>query len=307
MRRIFHRLVQEYRERLYLNSAADVLATPPISAQDDGVVLFSMIGTRVVLPYLVAVKSLHHWLQAGRIVILDDGTLTDRDKELLAYHCDSPRIIHIGTVDTSPCPVGNIWERLLTLLSIRRDDYVIQLDSDTVTLGPVPEVQEAIKTGRNFTLRGEVGAELLSFVETAALQKGKQSDHVQSTIEARMDELSLPDMETARYVRGCAGFAGFARSADGRGMAERFSVAADALLGREKWSEWGSEQVTSNLVVASSDDPLLLPYDRYMNHWDAPIPDGASFAHFIGTYRYSGGEYTKATRHAIAMLKTKGA
>ena len=64
-----------------------ILDTPPIVPLDDGVVLFSMIGTAVLLPYLVAVKSLHAQLQRGRIMLLDDGTLTATDKAHLAHHC----------------------------------------------------------------------------------------------------------------------------------------------------------------------------------------------------------------------------
>ena len=66
-----------------------ILDTPPIVAQDDGVILFSMIGTAVLLPYLVAVKSLHHHLPRGKVVLLDDGTLTADDKAVLAKHCDT--------------------------------------------------------------------------------------------------------------------------------------------------------------------------------------------------------------------------
>src|SRR3546814_13451537 len=34
------------------------------------------------------------------------------------------------------------------------DDYVIQLDSDTVTIGPVPHIQQAIAANSSFTLLG---------------------------------------------------------------------------------------------------------------------------------------------------------
>ena len=67
-----------------------ILDTPPIRPATDGLVLFSMIGTAVLLPYLVAVKSLWHQLRRGRIVILDDGTLTASDKAVLARHCGDP-------------------------------------------------------------------------------------------------------------------------------------------------------------------------------------------------------------------------
>ncbi|MEZ5681703.1 MAG: hypothetical protein R3E14_10465 [Erythrobacter sp.] len=283
--------------------ARDVLDTPPIVAREDGLVLFSMIGTRVLLPYLVAVKSLQHHLGGGRIVILDDGTLTASDKAILAYHCDNPPIVAIASVDTGPCPRGGTWERLLTILDIRAKDYVIQLDSDTVTLGPVTEIAQVIREGRSFTLRGEESAQIRSLKEAADQHLGNHSTHVQATIEAHMDRLDMEGRENLKYVRGCSGFAGFAPNPDGRGLAERFSVAAEQLLGKAKWAEWGSEQVTSNFVVANADDPLLLPYDRYLNHWNAPVPAAASFAHFIGTYRYTGGEYARATKAAIAALK----
>lgn len=301
---VFDRLLGRFRERHHRNVARAILDTPPILARDDGLVLFSMIGTRVLLPYLVAVKSLHHHLGGGRIAILDDGTLTDEDKVIIAHHCDNPPVIAISSVDTGTCPRGGTWERLLTILDIRAGDYVIQLDSDTVTLGPVDDVAQAIRDGRSFTLRGEENAQILSLEETAAQQVGNPSTHVQTTIEAHMDRLEMEGREGLKYVRGCSGFAGFAPNPDGRGLAERFSVASEKLLGAAKWAEWGSEQVTSNFVVANADDPLLLPYDRYLNHWDAPVPNGASFAHFIGTYRYTGGEYARATRAAIAALKS---
>ena len=66
--------------------ARAVLQTPPLRARDDGVQILSMIGTRAVLPYLVAVKSFAAALGRGRIVILDDGTLTAADRAVLARH-----------------------------------------------------------------------------------------------------------------------------------------------------------------------------------------------------------------------------
>ena len=134
------RALRRLREMHFNRAVHGVLAAPPARAADDGVVIFSMIGTRVVLAYLVAAKSLHAQLGRGRFAILDDGTLTSADKALLAAHLSSPEIFDIAAVDVGQCPRGGCWERLLTLLELRRDNYVIQLDSDTVTLGPVSEI-----------------------------------------------------------------------------------------------------------------------------------------------------------------------
>lgn len=297
------RIVRRLRERWFPRRIAGILATPPVSARDDGLVLFSMIGTRVLLPYLVAAKSLHAQLGGGRFVILDDGTLTAHDKALLAHHCDQPEIIAIASVDTGPCPRGGTWERLLTILDLRRDNYVIQFDSDTVCTGPVPEVAECIAQNRSFTIRGDAEAEILPVAEIARRHRGHPTTHVQAALEARMDEVVVPSLADPRYVRGCSGFTGFAKQPSGRALAVEFSQAAERLLGREKWSEWGSEQVTSNFVVANAEDALLLPYDRYMNFWDEGVPEDVRFVHFIGTYRFHRGAYVRACRKVIAELR----
>lgn len=271
--------------------------TPPLTARDDGVILLSMVGTASVLPYLVAVKTFALALGRGRVVIVDDGTLTPRDRDLLAWHLADPRIIAIDAVDTGPCPRGGTWERLLTILDLRRDAYVIQLDSDTLTLGAVPEVAAAIDAGRCFTLRGEESAQLLAADDFVARLAPENSRHVQRAIEQAIDRTGI-----ARYVRGCSGFAGFAPSSEGRAVAESFSRAAEGIVGTARWREWGTEQVTSNVVVANSADPLLLPYDRYRNFWNDGVPAGVGVMHFVGTCRFDGRTYLDETRAAIRRL-----
>ncbi len=308
---MFHAITTQMRQARHRRLCAAILHTPPIVPRDDGLVLFSMIGTAGVIPYLVAIKSLHARLGRGRVALMDDGTLRPADRDLLARHLGHPAILPVGGVDTRACPRGGTWERLLAILDLRAEDYVIQLDSDTVTVGPVPEVLAAIDANRSFTLLGEADEEPAAR-ELPAFSARRWPDgppafdvatsHVQGAIEASMHALAIPGMAAPRYVRGCSGFAGFARSAAGRGIAEDFSAAATAALGPAKWSDWGSEQVTSNFVIANEPDPLLLPYDRYLNYWNEPVPDDARFVHFIGTYRYAEGAYAAASRNAIAAL-----
>ena len=286
------------------HTAQGILETAPITSVDDGVILFSMIGTAVLLPYLVAVKSLHFHLKRGRIVLLNDGTLTANDRALLAYHCDNPTILEKTDIDPAPCPRDNCWERLIAILDSRNDAYVIQLDSDTVTTGPIPEILAAIDSNRSFTLAGgieEADYGFRSGREIAAIfhANGPTIEHVQAHAEAAM--ATLPNADTARYVRGCAGFAGFARNDSGRTKVAAFSEAMDERLG-DRWQQWGSEQVASNYVIANDPDPLLLPYDRYVNHWEEPLPAAPAFVHFIGTYRFRRGNYARCTKAAIAAL-----
>ncbi|WP_419809229.1 hypothetical protein [Sphingomonas sp.] len=281
-----------------------VLATPPLRPRDDGVVIFSLIGTRVLLSYLVAVKSFHRHLGRGRVVVMDDGSLTAADRLVLARHLGDPEILALRDVDTGPAPRGGTWERLLTILDARADDYVIQLDSDTITRAPMPEVTAAIDAGRSFTLRGEADAALMpadAFVATLPAIDGRM--HIQKATERLLDRLDLPGLPVPRYVRGCSGFAGFAPGDGGRLLADAFSQACEARLGADRWREWGTEQVTSNFVIANEADALLLPYDRYLNYWGQDVPAAAPFVHYLGMCRYRGRAYRDATRAAIAELR----
>jgi hypothetical protein len=282
-----------------------ILDTPPTAPKDDGVILFSMIGTAVLLPYLVAVKSLHAQLQRGRVMLLDDGTLNDADKAVLAQHLGNPKILSLADIATAPCPRGNCWERLLAILDLRREHYVIQLDSDTVTLGPVPEVAAAIANNRSFTLGGGVEDVAHGFMTVPEMIReiypdGPLYPHVQSVIESALRD--VPGAAELKYIRGCAGFAGFAKSAGGRALAERFAVDAGRAVGA-RFNEWGSEQAASNFVVANDPDPIQLPYDRYTNHWEEALPLNPAFIHYIGTYRYDRGSYVASTGQAIRQLK----
>lgn len=285
-------------------AAQDIMDTAPIVGADDGVILFSMIGTAVLIPYLVAVKSLHLHLQRGRIILLNDGTLTAADRAILARHCDNPLILEKPDIDPSPCPRDNCWERLIAILDRRRDAYVIQLDSDTVTTGPVPEVLAAINANRSFTLAGghdeaQHGFRTAREIASIFHADGPTTDHVQAQAEAAM--ATLPNADDVHYIRGCAGFAGFARSDTGRSLVTAFSKAMDERL-CGTWRQWGSEQVASNFVIANDPDPVQLPYDRYVNHWEEPLPSDPAFIHFIGTYRFRRGNYSRYSKAAIAAL-----
>lgn len=299
--------IRKLREMHFLSGLREILATPPVCARDDGAIIFSMIGTRVVLPYLLAAKSLHRNLGRGRFAILDDGTLTDADRALLKEHLDDPKVFSANAVDTGDCPRGGCWERLLTLLDLRRDAYVIQLDSDTVTLGPVPEVARAVEEGRNFTLKGEVDARWMGIEDFIAVIPAcdpmDPQTHVQDVAEALLPRIRAGLPEPVHYLRGCAGFAGFAPGGLDAGVAMAFSREIQDIVGKPAWARWGSEQVMSNVIVANEGEPVVLPYDRFLNFWNEPVPGNAALVHFIGTYRYHRGAYREAARRAIAQLK----
>jgi hypothetical protein len=302
-----HRLRAPVAARLHDRIAPAVLATQPIRPADDGVVLFSMMGTRVLFPYLVAVKSLWNQLRRGRVVIMDDGTLTPADRAILAHHCGDPEIIPISSVDVGEFPHGGTWERFLTNLDRRRHDYWIQLDSDTVTLGPVPEIAAAIDAARSFILiageDSEVGAPPATELARLLYPDGPQDGHVQVRFESRLGLLG-PECPW-RYARGCSGFAGFAPGGEGRPRAAAFLGILKQLVGETDVTRWGTEQIASNFHLANEADPVILSARRYVNHWGRGWDTDAAFVHFVGTHRYTRHAYADATRAAIADMQAR--
>ena len=302
-------LPRRWRSKLEATRHAEaitgILEPPPIEPRQDGVVLFSMIGTAVLLPYLVAVKSLWYELRRGRVAILDDGTLTAQDRAILAHHCGDPQILRIADVVLNEFPAGGTWERLLTILDNRAGEYWIQLDSDTVTVGPVPEIADAIARNRSFLFLGGKDAEMgplpLQEFREHFYPDGAADGHVQTRIESRLD--SIDAARGWKYTRGCSGFAGFAATGNGRPLASAFLTEMKRMIGEEDVSIWGTEQVTSNFHLSNEPEPVVLPYDRYMNYWNEAWGDDTRFIHFVGTHRHDNGAYIQASCDAIDKLK----
>jgi hypothetical protein len=77
-------------------------------------------------------------------------------------------------------------------------------------------------------------------------------------------------------------------------------------IAKEKWDEWGSEQVASNLVIANSENAKPLPFPKYLSYWAHPdVPyEQSSFIHFIGPHRYDHGFYIQCARRALRALRS---
>jgi hypothetical protein len=286
-------------------SCRAALRTPPIYFQDAGVTLVSMLCHGEVLMYLLAVKSF--CAQLGRnpnVVILDDGSLNADDQAILRLHIPEVRIVHIADVIPDRCPKGSCWERLLLISDLVKDSYIVQLDSDTLTLGSISEVQKCIDANQSFTLLGDRSHPEIESMEEACLRSKKNlGPMVQAVCERSFDH--LPESSSLKYVRGNAGFTGFAKGSIDRDRISWFSSLMRRIA-NEKWDEWGSEQVTSNLLIANAADSRVLPFPKYLSYWEHPdvTYEQASFIHFIGPHRFSNGFYVKSAGKVIGNLKS---
>lgn len=262
------------------------------------VTLVSMVNHRDAFAYLLAVKTFARSIGLRRAVVVADPTLDRDDQALIARHVEGVEFRDAVAMRSQGLPSGGCWERLVAIAHEVKHGYVIQLDADTVTMGPLLEVVDAVEANRSFLLASEAGlkvSDLGAAVDWARIQ-APTNRHIQIQAESNLDVL---DASRWRYVRACAGFAGFPTDSF---RVETLQEVTDAMVSRlgARWQEWGTEQVTSNLVCASQPRALLLPNPKYCNA-DLERPE-TEFLHFIGYARFTSSRYEDLTRAACRML-----
>ncbi len=297
--RVIQRVKRDYFRGQYNKAVRQVLATSPLKQGTLPFMLLSMVHQRDVQSYLVAVKSFAHFLNPERIVVVCDPSITPADRATLKTHVPHVELRDAGEFTHPDLPRGGTWERLFAIANFSPDNYVVQLDADTLTVRPIPEVRDAVLAGYGFVLGEMPNTPIRSLAATRenALPWMKPGAHVQGIAETEMVNVGLPG--DARYIRGCSGFTGFPRSAAMRQQMIDFSRRMGAKLGND-WKRWGTEQVTSNYLVANSHGIKPLPFPKYSTP-DCATHDTAFF-HFIGSMRFINGKYEATSRHAIELI-----
>jgi hypothetical protein len=249
--------------------------------------------------YMVAIKSAYSQIGEGSIYVIDDGSLTGDQKHLLRYHLGNPSILPVGDAPRRRVPKGGCWERLLYMAELGRTDYVIQLDSDTLTRDAIPEFVEAANNGRPFILSGGAGHEIVPLAHISARARTFSNNHLQAFVEKRLDQIQGIK---PFYVRGSAAFFGLPKGSVSLEDIEAFSDVMSGTIG-PRWQEWGSEQITVNYLLANLTGTLVLQPPTYIQHWLSQPKDNNAFIHFIGTHRFRHLFYTRESMKIIAKLR----
>lgn len=277
-----------------------VLSTPPVELDESsGIVVLSQTYHPDLIMYLVAAKSFAKYIKPALFVIVDDGLLP-KDHSLIRKHLQNVEFLDRRSVPNKMCPVGGTWERLLSVADLCEHYSVIQLDSDTVTLRPPTEVAQRIRGGEAFTLPTETGQTFVPVAEASATARQVKSQHVQ--IEAEVALANIDAFSNSYYIRGCSGFAGFPKGSIKRADVERFSHLMEQKLGRERWSQWGTEQVTSNYLVANTSTRAILSLEQYPSWEPGTDLSQAAIVHFIGDNRFTSGAYARTAMRAVDGL-----
>jgi hypothetical protein len=301
---MFFQLKDRYQRFRFAQACRSVLATPACDPTPGSpVALLTQLQHKDVLMALIAFKSFVARVPVGAFFVLHDGSLTAEDIALLKDHFPSATVLELPDYRGRSLPVGGCWERLAAISELVKNYYVIQLDSDTLTLAAVPEVVACVDRNSSFVIgtwdRQEFEAMESRQRQAAALvARATGKPHIQLTAEANFDKLER--FSALHYVRGCSGFSGFGKKSFDRTLLEEVSSQMLRALG-DRWREWGSEQVMSNIVVANSAVRQVLPHPRYCDCTKI-VENETIFVHFIGSCRFDRDIYATKARAVIGEL-----
>jgi hypothetical protein len=280
---MFYKLKKSFATRDFYRKTRGILDTKPLPVVPAGHAMVSMVSNGDWQMYLLSMKSLYHRLGSGHIVAIIDRDMPADIRAQLSKHLPGIEFQILEDIEVGPCQRGGTWERIIYLIERSCDQYVIQMDSDTLAFGPdVQEVAECIRTNRAFTLSGGE-REIVSMAEAA--RRAANIDHPYVGIAAERLFDRYEGGEHLRYVRGSSGFAGFAKGGFQRAQLDDFHVQMERLL-PARWKEWGTEQCASNFSVANSPDAVVLPFPKYANFDGHHDWRESSFLHFIGSNRF---------------------
>ena len=293
----------KYRRKLWYwrfnRAISGILDTPPLVLQDAPWTFVSMVSPRDVPMYVLSMKAFYRRVGQGRAIAIIDRDTPQDSLETMRRHIQGIEFKVLEDIETGPCQRGGTWERILHILDLAEDRYIVQIDADVLAVADdVSEVVACMEANQAFTTADR--HVLHSMRDAAELARGIQGNYIGEVSERLFDQ--YPGHETLRYVRGSSGLAGFARGGFPRSEMERFHREMEKLVGETRWKEWGTEQCASNFAVANSPGAVVLPYPAYASYaGTTPHPDTKCF-HFIGTWRFDNGVFAGHGQREIAAL-----
>ena len=281
-----------------MRSTRGILSTPPLPIQEAPLCILSCVSHLDLMMYLVSIKSFYRFMGRGEIVILNDGTLTPADKDLLHHHVSPREIVNLDDVPFDGTK-GVRWGIILKVADLIEDNYVVQLDSDTITSRSISEVTDSVENGRAFPAGTKDGLSIVPMREMCEEMKSSVSHHVQVVAEQNLDR--LPSYQTGHYVRGDSGLVGFPRGSFQRSDVEFFLESMTDAIG-DKFLERGSYLVCSNTMVANSPHAWVLPIEKYVAYRPETRIDNAAWVHYFGKHRFTDPTYVKDATATVQEL-----
>ena len=259
---MFYGLKDRLNRFRFSEACKQIFMTAPVTAKtNEPVAVLTQLQHKDVILFLIAMKTFARQVPISKVIIINDGSLNSDDFNVLKRHIPIADFYDARQFAEPSCPTGGTWERLLAIANFNAQFYIIQLDSDTIALSALDEVQEHIKTNTGFVIgtwdNQTIESMYMSSERVLKNEIPTFDAHVQMLAEANF--CKLEGSENLNYVRGCSGFSGFPKNAFNKQFIIDFSTKMENEIG-SKWHEWGSEQVMSNVVLANVDKASVLPH-----------------------------------------------
>jgi len=183
---------------------------------------------------------------------------------------------------------SNVYPSLCAL----KTNYVIQLDSDTVTVGNLVDVHTNAQTNTGFVIGSKKWSKPVDVLFLNGIVTQWGSAHVQARAESCFNEIDF-FKDGTKYLRGCAGFAGYPKDFATVDQIRKLSSSIAQHVGSD-WMKWGSEQTATLCLISKTPNASILPWPEYQNYkfpkTNEPC-ESMNLIHFIGTNRFDDTQY----------------
>lgn len=312
----------------FLNTYGDrylfrkIIKTRPIVTNPDAETeVHSAVPHRYVYAYLVAIKSLLQYYADLSIVVHDDGSLNQADKDLISQHLPHCRIIERTQAnkdfDSLNNPflskVRNSYTSYIKLFDTSyssQSKRVIIVDTDTLFLKRPDQIIEwATKGGKPwYHLAPKGKMKIKEKVTTSSDSKTSsdadtEKDHIQTLIMKNLDDINATLNANYSIEQGfCSGFIGYDSTAIELDELDKLFSLLYEKFG-DKIFKWGSEQTTHGLLLCSKGAEAL-PIDDYFvfTQMNADRAKDGTFVHFVGENRFHRLIYPKLANKIINGL-----
>ena len=303
---MFYNLKKQIARARFEWQIREIARTPPMPVVDAPLSIVSLLGKPRpdILMYVLAMKSFYRQIGKGKIIIITDEETRTRHGAVLEHHFPGVRFEMLDQIDLGICQQGGTWERLVYIIRRSQEEYVIQLDSDTLVTGQdVQEVSDCVEQNLSFTY-ADNNWSIKTLSEIAEEAKAGNSNYIGDVLEREFSEWA--DAGTLKYVRGSSGFSGFAKGEFALANLESFHEQMKRSLGA-RWREWGTEQSASNFMIANAPGTAVLPFPEYATGPLPNHPEAAKFIHFIGSNRYRDDYFARQGQRIIRELMNRSA
>lgn len=304
-----NRALEKLREKLFIISSHKIRATKSIATKDSGeVIIVTQLHKKAFDMALIALKSFILRTKINALHIINDGSLSEHDISTLKQHFTNFKMVNFEDIEMGNTPRGGTWERLCYISSLCADHYVIQLDSDTITINTPFDILNNVKNNIPFIIgNGPVWDKRVQLEDVAADATLRSNTHVQTLTESKLEVLSTVGLKT--YIRGCSAVTGFSKGSRMFDKIQKISQLMERELGKSKWLEWGSEQVCCSIALSLCEDTQILRWPVYQNYKFPEyinktkiIEQQISLIHFIGSNRFSDRVYENLSKNFIKSI-----